>query len=248
MIKSDIPLIGISFVLGKDLAVESYPFEENTVKLVSYEAQDSLKQELAYMVGWTLNYYNDTFGKKHTKRNVTIVLRPTADGDANYAVGDNYFATYDSKEDFFKNKRFHFGNFSHEIAHFWWQKADASTSENWLNESFAEFSSLLAVKHFFGDEVFLKVIEGHQKQVESIPDSVTLTNYERFGLYDQVMSYSVGTLVLYRIYEHIGEQEFYRLLSEIDDKQINTTKQFVALIDKKFKGKWKEELYKRIGK
>ena len=246
LIFSNIPLTGVAFILSNNLDIEEYPYEESVVKLVSYEAQDSLKQALAHMVGWTVNYYNSTFGKSSLKRDVTVALRPFADADANYAVGDNYFVTYDSQGDFFENKPFHYGNFSHEIAHFWWHKANGATADNWINESLAEVSSLLAVKGFLGEKAFQQKLERHQQRATSIPDSLTLTNYERFGEYDQIMAYSVGTLVWYSIYEQIGELAFFQLLREIDEEKISTTHELIAILDRKFEGGWVNSLKKRI--
>ncbi len=39
----------------------------------------------------------------------------------------------------------------HELAHFWWQVADTSTDDDWLNEALAEYSALRFTVDTFGD-------------------------------------------------------------------------------------------------
>ena len=248
-LRSAEPLRGVYFVLGKDLVVEAYPYEGDTVTLASSGASDSLKQIVARRIGWTVDFYNRTFGQRQPKQNVTVTLRPYADWDASFAAGTNYFATYDSGPAFFKNEPFYVGTYAHEIAHFWWMDADASTADNWLNESLSEYCALLAIKAQYGDSVFQQKIKEHRAKAEAVPDSITLTNYERYGEYDQAMAYSVGTLVLHTIYQNAGEEAFYQLLRKMDTQPVNTTQQFISLVEDRFGNEpWLEEVSKHLTK
>jgi hypothetical protein len=231
-IQSEIATLGVNCILGKDLQVETITRKNNIITLVSDKASDSLKLEVAAMTDWCLDYYNHTFGSKTAKRQVTLALRPVKELDASYAVGEDYFVTYDSKEDFFQRKPFHFGNISHEIGHFWWHHADFTTNHIWLNEGFAEYVSLMAIRVYFGKDEFEKQIESLKTKVAKLPDTLSLANYDAQGRFGTAMSYNAGALMLHQLEERIGEVKFVDLLAKVAELKIKTSQEFIKVVER----------------
>ncbi len=58
---------------------------------------------------------------------------------------------------------------AHEAAHFWWTLAPADTWEDWLNESFAEYSALLLIRDRFGEEEFRTRMDRKRESAEGTP-------------------------------------------------------------------------------
>lgn len=81
------------------------------------------------------NFYEEIFGKSDSK-NLMVAVNPFAHPMSYARKGfislslKNGFANGDKK------------TLAHEIGHLWWKNASFGTYEEWLNESFAEFSAL----------------------------------------------------------------------------------------------------------
>ncbi len=222
--------LGVYFIMGRDLQVETFTFKGNTITLISDKASDSLKREVADMVAFCLEYYNSTFGQKNPKHTVTLALRPVKDLDASYAGGENYFVTYDSKDNFFHQKPFHFGNISHEIGHFWWHHADFTSTHNWLNEGFSEYVSLMARCVYLGHQEFEKQIQSLEKKVAQLPATLSLSNYDARGRFGVAMSYSKGALVLHQLERRVGQTDFIKLLADTALVKPKTGEEFVEIV------------------
>ncbi len=237
---------GINFIFGKDLDIDHLNFRSTHTQLVSYKVSQSTKDRLGEMVGHTIDLYNHTFAVDQPRHLVTIALRPSDEWDASYAAGSNYFVTYDSQSDFYENEQFYYATYAHEMAHFWWKEADPLSNSNWLNEGFAEFSSLLALKSFYGDEAFNAKIKYHEAILDQVPEGVTLSNFERFGKYDQAMSYSAGALLVYDIYRELGERAFYQFLAKTLESQIGSTVDFIQFLKDSYSTDWVGRIIMKI--
>ena len=71
-------------------------------------------------------------------RDKLIVLTTSTDGSIENSIKDA------SPEQQIKTFRF----IAHELSHLWWSKAESNSWEDCLNESFAEYSSLMATREF----------------------------------------------------------------------------------------------------
>jgi len=116
---------------------------------------------------------------------------------------------------------------SHEVAHFWWNKGEDSW-EDWLSESFAEFSTLLFLKKYVGNDLYNKQIEDYKKQTEGLDP---IWGLDRSPDQASLILYYKGSVVLNDFMKYVGEEAFYKLLSEIHAKNINKTKDIISLIN-----------------
>lgn len=83
---------------------------------------------------------------------------------------------------------------AHEIGHFWWQYASTDNWLDWMNESFAEYSSLRAIKHHFGDALFNDYVKAYRESVRKVCPIMEL---DRNAPDAHKVFYNKGAIVLY---------------------------------------------------
>jgi aminopeptidase N len=103
-----------------------------------------------------------------------------------------------------------FQGIAHEIAHSWWNFG--AGQGDWINESFAEYFSAIAVQQFSSNEEFRAVLEDYRKQVRELPAdapplaTIPLSN-DDVGF---VVRYYKGGLMLDRFREVLGDEKFFQ--------------------------------------
>ncbi len=99
---------------------------------------------------------------------------------------------------------------AHELAHMWWNFSKGN--HDWINESFAEFFCLLALKNINDSNI--------EEYIKKYREAVKKVNKDAHCLYEHPLSnsgdgmtirYLKGSLMLYEIYDHIKEQRFFQL-------------------------------------
>ncbi len=101
-----------------------------------------------------------------------------------------------------------FQDVAHEIAHFWWNFG--AGQGDWINESFAEYSSAIAVEKILSEEQFQRVLEGYRAAVTALPaDTPSLANVvlDQSGF---VVRYYKGSLMLHAIRDAMGDDAFFQ--------------------------------------
>ena len=100
-----------------------------------------------------------------------------------------------------------FQDVAHEVAHFWWNFGSAQG--DWINESFAEYSSAVAVEEILSEEQFSKVLEGYVNAVGALPpDAPSLATVPADGS-GFVIRYYKGSLMLHAIRRAMGDAAFF---------------------------------------
>ncbi len=105
--------------------------------------------------------------------------------------------------------------FAHEIAHQYWGHVVKmpSIEEQWLTESFAEYSAALLIKKMKGEDDFQKMINfwkeraGNSIKVASIP-MASYIGGNRAGLHRQSLLYFKGAYLLYKLHQELGDNQF----------------------------------------
>lgn len=119
----------------------------------------------------------------------------------------------------------------HELAHFWWNNANPTIWEDWLNESFAEYSMLVYLRDRFGNEVFNQKIEEYKKSTIGTPP---IWGMLRNAPKSREALYHKGSLILYEFELKVGGDQFFAFMKEIACKKINTTCELLKLVDTNF--------------
>lgn len=168
-----------------------------------------------------LNKYKD-FGKVDSKE-LSIVIAPREDGGGYCRPG---LIVLIPKDDEVKEVDY-FKFIAHELGHLWWNKAKVDTWEDWLNESFAEFSALLAIRDIFGEEEFINKISIYEKNTKNLPP---IKNFNRGDDKAYQVLYMKGPLILNKLENNIGKENFKELLNKVYTRNVNSTDKFLEIL------------------
>jgi hypothetical protein len=116
---------------------------------------------------------------------------------------------------------------AHEVAHFWWHRGSVATWEDWLNESFAEYSALLLMQSWYGPEVFADYLARYQKEAEKAP---AIWGLDRSDPAAFLALYRKGPVLLHGLDERIGHETFQKLLATLVARDVRTTADFSATL------------------
>jgi len=98
---------------------------------------------------------------------------------------------------------------AHEAAHFWWRFG--SGQGDWINETFAEYFALIAVREIQGENVFQQALDERRQRVRALPaDAPALAVVPAFGGGDgYTIRYEKGALMLEAFRSHLGDKVFF---------------------------------------
>ncbi|MDR3628680.1 MAG: M1 family aminopeptidase, partial [Ignavibacteriaceae bacterium] len=196
-------------------------------------AADSIITECKY----TLNLFGKYFGKEENTY-LKYVLAPFEKGGG-YSR-KNFISMRTKKFDYYTQSK----GIAHEIAHFWWRKANTTSWEDWLNESFAEYSMLIYTRERFGIDKFNKQIEEYKDRSKNLPP---IWGIDRNSNKAYSVIYEKGSVILFELENKIGKDKFLSLLRKIADNNICTTNDFLQLLEKETSGEarlWMEKQLK----
>lgn len=168
------------------------------------------------------NFYKTIYGEVG-KANLTITATPFKGGNA-FARKDFIYMQTKGESSFDINK-----TISHEVAHFWWNKASADNWEDWLNEGFAEFSTLLFIQKFISDAAYLKEVEEYQEMSKEVAPVWEMNRNDNNA---SMILYRKAPVALANFRDTIGEEAFFNLLTSIHQDKINNTADLLKLIEK----------------
>jgi hypothetical protein len=120
------------------------------------------------------------------------------------------------------------GLLAHETAHEWCVGADASPWEDWLNETTAEWASLLYALEHDNDDLFHLILD------ETL-EAVSKNNYPPIKTVDGSRSDGVhykGTVLFYDIYKKYRKDVLTKMIRGFTDLEIKTTENYINQIEK----------------
>jgi aminopeptidase N len=120
-----------------------------------------------------------------------------------------------------------FGLIAHEAAHLWWTDAvDPLSRHNFLNESFAEYESWLALRAEYGSAVFQDRLTEARKRAQKAPSFREWTPRT-----DGVLSYNKGPVLLHRLHQRIGDAEFQSFVAALQRDDVGTLDGMVTTLE-----------------
>jgi hypothetical protein len=168
-----------------------------------------------------LKFYQALYGKQDSAY-LKFAISPA--GNAGGYSRKSFISLRTKKFDFYTQK-----GIAHEMAHFWWKNANTTTWEDWLNESFAEYSMLMYLHEKFGDKVFNEHIDLYKKNTAK---SVPIWGIDRATPEAYSALYEKGSLILNELEQKLGDQRFINFLCLILKNNITTTKELLDLLEK----------------
>lgn len=210
-----------TIIASNEIKVIDNHKDKSSIKVYysSHESENIANKIYKYGVD-ILKVFNDRFGSIDNN-NLSVVITPRNEGGGYCRTGLIVLCSRNSLE----NEVWSFSGIAHEIAHLWWRNADINnTWEDWLNESFAEFSSLLAVREEFGQLEFNKKIDEYKEVTKDLPP---IKNMPRNHKDAYKVLYMKGSVILNNLMNTIGEEKFNELLLQTHLNKISNTEAFL---------------------
>ncbi len=170
--------------------------------------------------GKMMDSYQSWFGRS-SARTLRIVFADRVSGGGYYRPGFMSLIWDDDYRGLVKYA-------AHEVAHFWWGRASAVTWEDWLNESFAEYSSLMVMREWYGEEVFQKYLNDYREGSANTPPIWGLDRSDKAA---QAVLYQKGPLLLSRLESRMGREKFRRFLATLVERKVSTTDQLLSTLE-----------------
>jgi hypothetical protein len=209
----------IDLVAAPEWTTDEVEAQSLRIRIIAVNVPRPIKQRFAQQASSAVEAYTEWFGRA-AARNLTIVLNPHQ-GGSSYARPGYISLVYSPNPAELDRLLF---ILAHEVAHFWWSRAPSGAWENWLNESFAEYSALMYMRKSQGEAVFRELMLQHVARARSQPP-IWGVRPDRRG-YVRVI-YAKGAVRLLQLEGMLGQEKFRRLLTTLVRKRVNTTQAFL---------------------
>lgn len=212
-------------------ALPRYHYKDFTI----YADEEIATDSLTFIVNKTtkiMSFYNDYFVESKKQMN-----------DLTLFINDSF------KNSFFSRKNFICVNKSdserktqyllaHELGHYWCSTADVFNyiPDAFLNESLAEYMSIIWYREQFGQERFESIIERNQNRIRNLNVSIMDISKEtmKSGEAQRSLLYIKGALVCYQLEQKLGKEKFKSLLSTIVRLKISSLIALEQLLQNKY--------------
>lgn len=146
---------------AKDLTIRETVLFNKSIQIVNCTMSDSVVDSIQMDIENIYNYFSSSFGNIDVP-SLSIVLSKREKGGGYSRKGGLYLGGI-SDSSYLKMRIDYIQYISHEISHFWWNEA-LNDWEDWLNESFAEYSSLSLIKELYSKDAFDAMIEKKKRK------------------------------------------------------------------------------------
>lgn len=212
-----------SIVAGSQMNFRRFKEGDYSVNIISNKT-DSIVKYLGNKNLEILNYFNKTIGKKKRVHSISILYRP---------MPDSVFRTMRNLSNdrliMFTYNHDRIPTLAHEISHFWWNRGNDFTMEKWLDESFAEYSKLMYLRHSEGQQKFQEEINQLEKVSKDLP---SILKSDRFGKNWSGVLYQKGPYLLSQLEDVLGKEEFVQLLSNLNEAEVASTEDMLNELEK----------------
>lgn len=226
-IVQDKPINDIMVFISKDMNIAKNVLNELELTLCYHSLSDTIRDAFTDDNGIAYDFFSNWFGLLGNP-NLTIIESKREIGGGYARTGTIVLSSFNSME-FFSNRVMYNAFIGHEMAHLWWNRATADSWEDWLNEAFAEYSSLLLIREVFGTEEFEKQL---QNRKENIQDLKPIWGISRTDPQAYYVLYHKGAILLHELETKIGKGPFLILLQLCNKNHIKTTNEFLDLLGK----------------
>lgn len=172
-------------------------------------------------------FYNRTIGRQDSIRRFRILL-PGTNANA-FGLLDN--ATVITYPRFDVQDRGDRLILAHEISHKWWGYGSVHNENDWLNEAFATYSSLLYLQAS-GDATGYR--ERLAQLTESAVGTPAIIGFNRYqhppALYRRVI-YHKGTAVLAALHDRLGPEKFVTWMAAVARQRVSTTEALLVVTE-----------------
>ncbi len=118
---------------------------------------------------------------------------------------------------------------AHELSHLWFKGAEVLSWEDWLNESFAEYISLIYIEEKYGKDLYEKGIQKLKQYSNSCPP---IKGSDRNSEEGSKVRYK-GTLLLHELRQHYGLDAVIMIMNVLIQLEEKTTEKLIEAVGQK---------------
>lgn len=210
------------FVIFEESKIQIYQYEQVTVYAGWYHSFDDVKQmaQIAFKIHQT---YTNMFSSSLYEQ-LHLVLNPRFDNGA-YLRNDTIYLV-DRIEGLNQETFYHL---AHEISHLWWQNSDLTRTNDWINETFAQYSALLLVKEQYGIKAYQDIINEYKEKTKDLP-SLSKINEKTPRQISFPVHYYKGPYLFHMLECQIGQEKMLRIFKQSYQMKIKTGQEFMKLV------------------
>ena len=119
---------------------------------------------------------------------------------------------------------------AHEVGHFWWNHAPTDSWQDWLNESFAEYASVMAIERLYGSGEKVALLTRYRQQSAKV---AAIAGLPRTDDQAHTALYSKGPLIIDELRQRLGDEAFFTLLRQINRERVSSTGQLLELLSRR---------------
>jgi hypothetical protein len=228
--ETDFPVDDFIICASKDLTVRETKLLNQSFKIVNCTLSDATVDSIQTDIDNIYRLYSSWFGKIQVPDMCLVISK--RDKGGGYSRKGGLFLGGLSDSSYLNDRTDFIQYVAHEISHLWWHGA-ASNWEDWLNESFAEYSAMRVIKELRGEEEFNTKLNTKRTESSNTPPIWGMSRND--PLAEQVL-YNKGVVLLNELEEKVGENRVLELCRARIDKKINSTADFLDTI-KDIRGK-----------
>lgn len=211
------PWFEVLILAGKDL--EPYHYDEQITIYSRTQVPDSILHETGEIVRNSIDLLNGFMGKYDPIEAFSVLFRNTSKKEIGFQFNRrNRIIT--------GTDMVSYGDLSHEIAHFWWSKANF-IEEPWMNESFANYGMYKVLATYDPAEYERLLKRNTEIAREAIP--VARADLFTEGAYPAY--YHKGAILLLELEDRIGEEKMKQLLSALSREEKHSTAKFLEVLE-----------------
>jgi hypothetical protein len=198
--------------------------EQNGYTLYDLRAHDDGTDRLIAAADFCFDYLNERYGARDPLTEAHFVIHRRSESAYNRRAYITFTDISDTPDD--RLTQF----VCHELAHHWSLGADFMTVENWLNESFAEYAGVMALRARFGEAAFLDRMQGFMDQIagQDLPPIWVPGASERRPY---LVNYRAGPVALWQLETYLGRPAFAAFLTRYMVDGIDTTPDLLDLLE-----------------
>jgi hypothetical protein len=211
----------IVLVASKDLKTKRIEKGKISVEAVYATFPETDIDSIFYAFSDVLEFYNSHFGQQHGEVYLKFIIDPT-EGRGGYGRKNLIRLKASNFNTYFKL------GIAHELSHSWWLKADTKSWEDWLNESFAEYSMLLYLRERIDTGLYNETLERYRQNSVNMP---AIWGIERTSDKAYTTLYEKGSLLLIALEQKLGKDQMASFLHLLVDKSIDNTADYLLALE-----------------
>lgn len=219
------PVYDLIICASKDLKIRELQLLNQSFQVVNSTLSEAVVDSIQSDIENFYKFYNTRFGEVQVQ-DMCLVVSKRENGGGYSRKGGLFLGGI--SDSIYLNQRIDYVQYiAHEISHFWWNGAPDNW-EDWLNESFAEYSSLLVIRELYSRDAYNSIIV--KKKNESI-NTPSIWGISRNDPKATQVLYGKGVILLSELEQKIGNEKFLKLCKVRINKKGNNTKDLLNLIN-----------------